>query len=193
MPSASDRLVVVCGWPVSGKTTIAKRLQQALGFHRVDIDDVRLLATGLPNPHPDASLELRQRDADEMAAAYKLLLSITDWHLERTRPLIITATFSRVSGQRDLKTVIDRHPHMPVRIIWCRPEGDTRAEIGLRLQREFGRDYVGGVNSYDRYLEVKARYESIGLPHMKLDTGPQRSVDESVEMALGYILLEQHD
>jgi predicted kinase len=188
MPPFPQCLVIVCGWPVSGKTTIARRVQTVLDFHRVDIDDVRRVATGLPHPHPNMSEELRRRDVEEMAAAYALLLSIAEWHLEHGRSLIVTATFSRLSGQHDLQAVINRHPDVLVRIIWCRPENDTREEIEHRLSRPFGDGgYVGGVNSYDRYLEVKQRFQPIELPHLRIDTGPSETVDQSVERALRYI------
>ena len=75
-------LIVVCGWPVSGKTTIAKILQEKLGVHCLDIDPLRREAFGMPHPHPDSSPELMAKDRQEMGGGYRMLKLATDTNLE---------------------------------------------------------------------------------------------------------------
>ena len=88
-------LIVICGWAMSGKSTIAKEISKTLGIHLIDIDDVRFLNFGRPNPHPDASEKEMERDKKEMIGSYELLCKAIDINLHMNRSLIITATFTR--------------------------------------------------------------------------------------------------
>ncbi len=190
-------LVVICGWPFSGKTTLAKGLVK-LGqdnkdpVHHIDIDEVRALMVGIPYPHPNESLELMKRDATEMAMAYRLLLAGAHENLDIGRSLIITATFSRKVGQQMLLDLMAQHPNAELKFIQCVPQGDIEDEVARRMaSRGFGEGaYVGGVNSPARYFEVKGRYDPIGLPHIKIGTwGSKNDGRLNVEMseAVGYI------
>lgn len=181
-------LTYVVGWPLSGKSTIAKKVSHKLGVHWVDIDDVRRLAVGLPNPHPNKSPELADRDTKEMAGAYRFVHDIASWHAEQARSLIVTFTCSRVSGQNAIRDVAERFVNMRVRVIWCRPTNDTKEEIQKRLSRGFGEGgYVGGVNSMERYNEVKMRYQRIGLPCLTIDTSPPNTIDACVNATVAHI------
>lgn len=182
-------LVVICGWPVSGKDTIASLIQSQLGIHWVDIDKVRHLCIGLPYPHPDESEELMEKDGLEMRRAYQLLLYNADLHLSDGRSLMITATFSRKSGQDELATIMAKYPWATLKVVQCLPMNDSQEEIERRLARGFGGGYVGGVNSYNRYLKVKNRYDRIKLDHLEIDTSPPNTPEECAQEALRYILL----
>ncbi len=195
-------LIVVCGWPLSGKSSIAKILAERLGIHWVDIDAVRKLCVGIPYPHPDESEELMAKDRLEMKTAYELLIHNADIHLGLLRrSVIITATFSREAGQEDLArfywremSPIAEH-RARIKVVQCVPvftsPEDEREEIERRLSRGFGEGgYVGGVNSWTRYLEVKNRYQKIFLPHLEIDTSHHRTVEECAEEATAYILSE---
>lgn len=192
-------LIVVCGWPVSGKTTIAKILEERLNadlkdpaipkVHRVDIDEVRRVSIGLPYPHPDESEMLMAKDRLEMGGAYRLLLETADWHLEQGRSVIVTATFSRnKGGQSRILELLEKHTNTTLKVVQCLPTNDPQEEIERRLARGFGEGYVGGVNSYKRYLEVKNRYEPIELPHIEIDTSPPHTPEECAAEALRHIL-----
>lgn len=181
-------LIVVCGWPLSGKTTIAKIVAKRLGIHRIDIDELRHLCIGLPHPHPNTSPELMKKNNLEMGVAYELLLHVADIHLRLGRSVIIIATFSKMVGQEDLLAVLKNHPEASMRIVWCFPFDDNEEEIKRRLARGFGEGYVGGVNSLERYRETKKGFESIALPHIKIDTSSLVTQHECVTRAIGYII-----
>lgn len=185
-------LVVICGWPFSGKTTLATALSKELCVHHVDIDEVRTLMVGLAHPHPNESPELMKRDGQEMGMAYRLLLAGAHENLEAGRSLIITATFSRKSGQQMLLGLMANHPNAQLKVIQCIPVGDNTEEVFLRITtRIFGEDdYMGAVNSPERYFEVKARFEPIVLPHFEVYTwgsAYDRKVVEEAEAAMKYI------
>ncbi|OGY65337.1 MAG: hypothetical protein A3A16_02725 [Candidatus Harrisonbacteria bacterium RIFCSPLOWO2_01_FULL_44_18] len=190
MKQKTPCLIVVCGWPVSGKSTIAENLSKELKIHWVDIDDIRRIIFGIPHPHPDQSPELRARDNQEMSESYQLLMHVVDFHLTYNRSLIITATFSRKTGQDALQNIYEKHPSVPVKIIQCKPTllDDTAVEKRIS-SRGFGEKYIGGVNSLARYHEVKDRYEPIELPHIEIDTSGD--ISQCVEAALKFIAAHQ--
>lgn len=184
-------LIVVCGWPFSGKTTLATALREELGVHHVDIDEVRTLMVGLAHPHPNESQELMKRDGQEMAMSYRLLLAGAHENLAAGRPLIITATFSRKVGQQMLLELMAKHTDAQLRIIQCVPRGDTDEEVARRMaSRKFGQGaYMGAVNSVERYKEVKARYDRIELPHLEMPTwGSGITVQDEISAADDYIV-----
>jgi len=210
MKLSHPTLAVFCGWPLSGKSTTAKLVADALNkgrrpdavqsaIHVADIDPIRHATIGLPYPHPNESPELAKKDGVEMGGAYTFLMRTIEWHLKEMRSLIVTATFSRRSGQRDLLRVYSAHfdervgtNAMPcaLRIIQCIPTDDSEELVnGIFKRHVFGDGgYVGGVNSPERYFEVKNRYEPIFLPHLKLETWPDQAPDTCATNALEYVI-----
>ncbi len=196
-------LIGVFGWPFSGKTSLANSLAEKLRIHVVDINDVRLLAIGKPYSNPNESPEKKQRDGQEMGGAYRLLFAIADWHLEMGRSLIITCTLSRKQGGQDkLRAVYEKYPRARVRFIQCVPENDANETVDTLIRKAREKEvmtpwgpYKDPVNTIERYLEVKGRYNPIELPHLKIPTwGSGNSIEDEVRLALNYILRPQvHD
>lgn len=189
MTPTDTKLIVVCGWPFSGKTSLAEKLRDQLGLHHIDIDEVRWLMVGKPHPRPNESPELMKRDGQEMGMAYRLHIAGANENLKMARSLIITATFSRKMGQQMLQGLMAQNPQAQLKVIQCVPFGDTYEEVARRMSgRNFGDGgYKGAVNSPERYYEVKERYERIELPHLELQTWGANTVEEEVEKAIEYI------
>lgn len=185
-------MIFICGWPFSGKTSLAKRVRDELNGHHIDIDDMRWLAIGKPHPHPNKSPELTRKDEQEMGGAYRLVFTTIDWHLEMGRSILATATLSsKPHGQEKLRAVYEKYPAALVRIIQCVPENDTPEAVAeMMAKRDFGEDgYKGTVNSSERYYEVKGRYHPIELPHLKIPTwGSGMTIEDELKLALIYIL-----
>ena len=189
MTPDNPTLIVICGWPFSGKTSLAERLRDKLGLHHIDIDEVRWLMVGKPHPHPNESPELMKRDGQEMGMAYRLLIAGASENLAAGRSLIITATFSRKIGQQNLVDRMAKHKQAQLKIIQCIPAGSTNEEIVCRMaNRSFGNGgYKGSVNSPERYFEVKDRYEKIELPHIEIKTWGANTIEEEIAEAIKYI------
>jgi predicted kinase len=188
--SRSPMLVVVCGWPLSGKTAIAERLSEVLAIPFVDIDkNIRRPMFGQPHPRPESE-ELKQIDREEMSACYEILLHIAEVCLRLHRRLIISATFSRNAGIETIGSISRKYPEADIKVIWCRPKNDTEEEIERRLaRRREETDQASSVTTMRRYAEVKERYEDIvGVPHLELDTSPPKTVTQSESEAIRYIL-----
>lgn len=177
-------LIVICGWALTGKSAIAVGVTNSLGFHWIDIDNVRSLNLGRPNPNQKTPEE-REIDKKEMLASYELLFQATSINLALGRSVIITATFSReVYWKMFNRLLLSSNTNL--KIISCEPQNDSEEEIRNRLNgRVFGQNTWSAVNSIELYREVKARYKSPELPHLKLDTS--QTIHECLEEALTYI------
>lgn len=196
-------LIGVFGWPFSGKSTLADELSRRLGVHCVDINDLRMVSIGKPHDNPNESPEVKKRDGQEMGGSYRFLFTVADWHLEMGRSLIIVCTLSRKEGgQTTLRSIYEKYPNARVRFIQCVPKNDTDHEVELRIRaaREaptitpWG-PYKDPVNTLERYLEVKGRYNALEIPHIKIPTwGSGNTIGDEVELALAYVLGPQpHD
>lgn len=185
-------LIFICGWPFSGKTTLAEHVRDELNVHHIDIDDMRWLAIGKPYPHPNESPELMKRDGQEMGGAYRLVFTTIDWCLETGRSILATATLSsKPHGQEKLRAIYEKYPSARIKIMQCVPEGDTPDTIAkMMAKRDFGAGgYKGAVNSPERYYEVKSRYHAIELPHLKISTwGSNNTIKDELKLAIDYIL-----
>jgi predicted kinase len=182
-------LIVICGWPLSGKGTVARGVSEALGIRHLDIDEnIRRPVFGLPHPHPETSPAIMQQDVQEMLASYKLLLLAADCFLEQRRPLILTATFSRCIYLEMLTRMMSKHPESRLKIVWCHPTNDSTDEVGRRLETRRHENSASSVNSIERYVEVKSRFEPIQWPHVRIETSPPASEKHSVHEALRYIV-----
>ena len=180
--------IVFFGPPGSGKGTIAKKVAQKLKVHWLDIDEIRVLNFGLPNPYPNTSEKSMELDRAEMKGSYELLYAATAINLQMQKSLIITATFSRSSYWGEVTKTLNKHPEYQCKIIWCKPLNDTEEEIRNRLKKRiFGVNCYSSVNSIERYREVKDRYEPIYVPHRELDTSPPNSIVICVNAAVNYI------
>ena len=182
-----QRLTVICGWPMSGKTTVARGLKHALGDHWIDADDVWVLFFGQPNPNP-VTEEERAKDGQEVRRTYQLLIAGAGLHLELGRSLIISAPFSRTVGWSDLTEMMKGIPDVEVKVIWCKPSSDNETEIAQRLSlRQFGVNCWSSVNTSDRYLSGRGKFETPAIPHLMLDTSLPFTEGDSVSQALAYI------
>ena len=184
-------LMIVCGWPLAGKSTVAREVSENLGIRLLDIDrDIRVPMFGLPHPHPNTSDELTRRDQDEMRGSYELLWHAVEIYIRLNRHVIACCTLSRQIYQDALASVCLRNPAAKLRIVQCRPQNDGQEEITRRLDspdRKFGTNCFSSVNSHERYEEVKRRYATISLPHLELDTSPPNTLESCVRDALTYI------
>src|SRR5215813_13595518 len=125
-------LCVICGWPLSGKSTIAERASRLLNIRHLDINlNVRVPILGPPTFRTYE--EFRLQDLEEMRVSYDLLLHAADVHLRLNRSILLSATFSRRSYQRALADLHRRHPEAKLRIVLCHPRNDSPDEVAHRI------------------------------------------------------------
>jgi hypothetical protein len=139
-------------------------------------------------PNDGTNPEIKAQDDREMAGTYKAMFGIVEAFLRAEHPLILTCTLSnKVHGQDVLKSIYERYPTAEVRIILCWPEM-TLEEMRERFKERAASGYVGATTDPDRAWELRGKYHPMELPHLKLDTGPHRTVEECINEALVYIM-----
>ena len=185
----NSKLIVVCGWAVAGKDTIAAALSKRLDIHWLDIDQVRRLNFGEPNPDPTSEEEMKH-DRREMKGAYSLFYTAITENIAMGNDLIVTATLSRTNYWKDfLQALASAGVSPELRVIWCKPENDSDEEILRRLaQRKFGVNCWSTVTTLRRYNEIKARFDPPQVEHLTLDTSPPNTIDGCTDKAAEYIL-----
>jgi adenylylsulfate kinase len=170
-------LIAMAGLPGTGKSSLAARLAQELGATVLDKDRVR--AALFPPPVLDYSAA---QDDLCMAAVYQAAA-----HILRTspRPAVILdgRTFLRSSQVRDLLALAASVGEAP-RFVECVCDD---AVARARLEDDLARGAHPARNrTHALYLELKARAEPIGVPHLVLDTG-RTALEDCVQRCLDYL------
>lgn len=155
----------------------------------MDIDDVRKSIFGLPYPCPEESDEMDSRDRLQMKGAYDILLQAADIHLTHGWSIVISATFSSKRwGQDRISAIAGKHPTARLRVLHCRVANNIETEIKLRLsRRQFGVNYFGAANSWERWQALENRYEAIELPHFTIDTSKSGVMPQNITEVMQYI------
>jgi predicted kinase len=170
-------LIAMAGLPGTGKSTIARRLADAIGGVVLDKDVVR--SALFPPAVLDYSAE---QDEITFQAIYGAAGSIA-----RTFPkvpvILDGRTFSRRSQIRDL---IDAAAAIgtPLRIIEC-VCSDEIAHVRLARDQAAG-THPASNRTPELYRAVKARAEPLTMPRLTLDTGTV-PLDECVRRAVAYV------
>jgi predicted kinase len=191
MTLADPAVIVVCGWPLSGKSEVASRVGRALGLHVADDDEIAAACVGLPDPDWRSSDERRRRNLNRTAMAYELLHQTVRVHLEIAEPprsIVVASTYSRPSSWRFLQKALAPHPRARLAVVWLRPVDDTPDRVHELLERRAAAGYRGGCTTAAEYFDVKARFVPPPMPHLMLDTWLRSTPEECARRSLDYIL-----
>ena len=131
---SNPTIIVVCGWPASGKTTLARQLAADLDLRIIDSDEIRLLALGPVDPNWETSEEGRRQNRREFGLVYDVIHRIAAGHAMLGRSVIITAPYTSAASWQYLQEAVKEYPETKIRVIWCSPENPSREEIERRLQ-----------------------------------------------------------
>ncbi len=175
--------VVVIGLPLSGKTTLCRRLAEQLSVHFIDIDDGPARCGPKQEENPYRSEESKTREQKRMRVAYTILHAAVAANLEAGFSFIASATYSRRSAQEFLVKAVEQGGGK-LKVIWCVFE-DTPEEIKRRVDDRIARSETGGCRSVEHYLDDKARYAGTELPHLKID--PSKDPEQALLKVLAYI------
>jgi predicted kinase len=161
-------LIIVCGLPGSGKTTLAEALSRRVGAVHISSDAVRKEMF----PRPVYSDEEKGKVYGELASRARRLLS-------EGRKVVVDATFYK-KGQREAMRAIADEAKVQLRTILCSLPDET---VRKRLM---GRK-PGGMSDADYavYTKIKEVFDPMEDEHLELDSSlPMR---ELLKRALKYV------
>ena len=106
-------LIVICGPPCTGKSTMGAELQRRLGSAHLDVDALRQQLL------PDSDQRIEDRDI-----AYRKMHSFAGQLLRLGKSVIVTATYNREMHRRELAAMLNT-VHSRVALIQCRAPLET--------------------------------------------------------------------
>ena len=170
-------IVAMAGLPGTGKSALARRLAAELGAVVLNKDAVR--SELFPPPVLDYSTE-----QDELTMSAVLAAAAYIRRAFPAVPVILDGrTFLRAYQIRDLLALGSSVGEEP-RVIECVCADEVARQ---RLERDLAAGTHPARNrTFELYLAVKARAESIALPHLTLDTGAT-PLEECLTRAVEYL------
>ncbi len=179
-------VIVIAGLPTTGKSSLGRAIAKATDLHFVDIDEGPVSCTPPQESNPYRSDESRAREQARMTVAYTVLHTAVEANLTQDFSIIISATYSRHSNQDFLSAAVDRGGGK-LKIVWCQ-YNDTPEEIERRIKDRLARGAIGGCRSVEHYLDDKAKYAGIKLPHIVvMMEGGEEGLKRTVEQVLLHI------
>jgi predicted kinase len=176
-------LIIICGWPLSGKTQLATKLHNSTGIHAADIDKISQVCLGIPS--------VRSKILNQMELGYELLHQTVRAHIELAsspKSLIIAATYSRLSSWNFLFKIIKPHyDNISIKVLWVRPVDDSHENVSQLLLNRAHSGYYGTCNTIKEYFDVKRRFVFPPLPYLLIDSWFSCTIAESTCQALDYI------
>ncbi len=148
-------LVIMCGLPLTGKTTVAKRISSAMGFPVVRTDLVRqeVLAG------QDVFDERVASDMTRRMAVYKETLRRTEEALERSTGAVIDATFITKSLRAQAAGIARTHSRWLIIVETRCPRNVALA----RLRRRAEAAYESNAVTEQAYVNNELLFEPVDL------------------------------
>lgn len=171
------QIIVVCGLPLSGKSTVARELKRALKVPWVDVDTVRQKLFH----HPQAEME-QNKDRFQMNISYSYLFLIGYRLLERCLSVIFSATFSREECH-DALILLSEVIGVPVKVVYC--WAPDRVIQGRIIEREERQDSFSTCRTFGHYVSSKARYKLLPLPRIDVDTS--QPLEGNIEKIMAFV------
>jgi predicted kinase len=184
-------VIVIAGMPAHGKTTIAQAFAKETGIHHLDIDDTIRFPIFGPPVEGSTIAGINDRI---IGASYELLMHAAAEALRLGRSVVITATFIRPQRQEVLRRFLEEYA-ANTKIFFCELRDNHDAEIADRLARRResdGPQYVGGIDTQDKYDEVRAVAEPLpdDIPFTAIETSSIHSPEELVREMIDQLVAE---
>ena len=149
------RLILVCGLPGTGKTTVAKKIADKTGSFVFNTDIIRKELFKKPR-YTDKEKEL----------VYKLLFEMAEKFLRSTKNVILDGTFYKKEFRDELKGIAKR-AKSDFHLVEVRcDERVLRKRVGKRKKKRTPSDA-----DFEVYRKIKKEYEPIREKHFVVDTG----------------------
>lgn len=171
------QIVMVCGLPLTGKSTIGKKLKRRLAVPFVDIDVVRHKLFQQPQA------EMRPiEDHFQMRTSYGHLFLLAYRLIKKGHSCIITATFSRELYHEGIR-VLSEATNTPIKAIYCwAPDEVIKQRIGLREERQ---DSFSTCRTFKHYKSDVDRYQCPPFEMLRVDTS--QPLEENIQEIIRFV------
>ncbi|HKT90495.1 MAG TPA: AAA family ATPase [Candidatus Sulfotelmatobacter sp.] len=168
-------IVLMAGLPGTGKTTLARELARRTAGRVLSKDEFR---------HAIFLAEEIEYSSRQDDFVLQVMLDTAGYLLSKDSARKIFLDGRPFSRRYQIENVISAAAslHQPWKIIECVCSADAARR---RLEADFNDgEHPAGNRNFQLYLEVKARFETITLPKIVIDT--EESRDECIRKALDY-------
>lgn len=163
-------LVLVCGLPATGKSTVARNIAKNLKTVVLSTDIIRKQLFEKPT-----------YTAEEKKLVYKVMFLVSEYLLKSDRNVVLDGTFYRRS-LRDKVYDLSKRTGAKLAIVECQAANEN---IKRRMNRRARRKNEPSDADYEVYKKIKTDFEPIKRDHFVLDTGKSRRTN--MEDVLKYL------
>ncbi len=162
-------LIIICGLPGTGKTTMARALAKRLGFVHLNTDIIR-----------KKYFKQRKYSEREKMQVYALMFNGAERQLSRSKNVILDATFYK-NTQRKKAISLAKKYKIAYFIIECvANENKVRKWIERRKKTK-----TASEANFSIYKKVKKQFEPIKEKHLRINC--EESIDKRVRRVMGWI------
>lgn len=162
-------LIMVCGLPATGKTTLAKALAEKIDGVHISSDTIRM-----------SMLEEREYTEEEKKMIYDAMFQEAGKNLKEGKKVVLDATFYKKELRKRARETA-REAKVNFFMVECVTHEDLlRERIFARKPGETESEADFGV-----YKKVKEQFEPIEGEHLAVDTS--LPVEKQVELVLKYL------
>lgn len=163
-------LIIICGLPGSGKTTLAEAVSKAVGAEHISSDIVRKKAILKPT-----------YSEQEKSKIYDAMLAMAQDLLVHHEDVIVDATFYKKQVRESFIRIADGCKS-PYKVILCElPDAFVKAR--LQARKKSGRSMSDA--DYEVHLKVKKEFEPIEQKHLIVQTS--KPIKGQVQLVMGFL------
>jgi len=162
-------LVMICGLPGTGKSTLAKAVAEKIDAVYLNSDSIRL-----------SMLEEREYTEEEKKRVYEAMFEKSGEVLKKGKNVVLDATFYKKELREDAKETADE-AGTEFFIIECVTHEDLLRE---RIFKR-GKEETESEADFEVYKKVKGQFDTVEEEHLAVDTSAE--IEKQVELVLAYL------
>lgn len=162
-------LVMICGLPGTGKSTLAKAVAEKIDAVYLNSDSIRL-----------GMLEEREYTEEEKKQVYEAMFEKSAEEMKEGKNVVLDATFYKKELRDDAKETADE-AGTDFYVIECVTHEDLLRERILNR----GKEETESEADFEVYKKVKEQFEPVSEEHLAVDTSNE--IEKQVELVLAYL------
>lgn len=166
--SQSKFLILIVGFPGSGKTTLSRTLGRALGVTVLDKDIIR-----------DTCVSCGFNYEEVGDLSYEILLALTRAHLQLDLSVILDSASTKTKRRHEAFSLAEE-----LEAVFCMIECVCSNDVELRRRIEMRVVPKFRVDNWPKYEQVVSLYEPYAEPRLIVNT--LRPIEENVAEVLAY-------